>query len=498
MDRAAIHHYIDGHLADHIAHIQAWVRQPSVSWDNLGVAECVELAASSYRKLGCQEVEVIPGRYHPGVWAYYDAGAPVTVHNYCMIDTRTVEPGEWSFDPWGAELAAVGPYPKVLVGRGAMGAKGPYVAWLNALETIRAVEGELPFNIMFLAEGEEILGSPAYRQFVERYRDRLSQVDLSFCPSSTQTGAGAVSVGLGLKGMVVLELTAGGEHWAYGPQQTIHSSAASLVDSPPFRLAAALASMVDAQGRGCTVKGLEELWSYRKPLTAEEEELLQKLAARNAGKDWRDVLPLGGVKNVAQVRGGLAGIDPLINFLYGPTFNIAGLYSGFLGWETGTIPFVTPSKASAMLDMRMVVETPPDELVGYVRDHLDRYGFSDIQFEVFAAFSHSQTSVSEPAVQATLHTLAQWGMEPVVWPIEAGGGPWTAVPNAFDVPCVRGGVIGGGNRGNVDEYMVIEGDGKIAGLAEVEKYLVDLIYAVADAVEQHKNPRHATSGRSGS
>jgi hypothetical protein len=74
----------------------------------------------------------------------------------------------------------------------------------------------------------------------------------------------------------------------------------------------------------------------------------------------------------------------------------------------------------------------------------------------------------------------------VVWPIEAGGGPWTAVPNALGVPCVRGGVIGGGGRSPIDEYMIIEGDDKMAGLAETEKYLVDLIYAVAEAVAAQK------------
>ena len=61
----------------------------------------------------------------------------------------------------------------MLIGRGAIGAKGPYVAFLNALSSIIAVEGTLPVNIMFLAEGEEIMGSPTYREFVERYRDRL-------------------------------------------------------------------------------------------------------------------------------------------------------------------------------------------------------------------------------------------------------------------------------------------------------------------------------------
>ena len=479
MNREAIHHYIDEHLDAHVAHIQRWVRQKSVSWDNLGMRETAELAEQSYRNLGCQEVEVIEGRYHPGVWAYYDGGASLTVHNYCMIDTRTVQPEGWSHDPWGAELVPMGPYPKVMIGRGTMGAKGPYVAWLNALEAIIEIEGKLPMNIMFLAEGEEIMGSPSYIDFVKRYADRLQNVDASFCPSSTQTARGSVSLGLGLKGMVVVELTASGAAWGRGPINNVHSSVGALVDCPPFRLAQALATLTDEKGLGCKVEGLEELQDYRKPLTVEERNLLGELAAGYRDRDWRDVLPLGGDKNVSHLVGGAEGMDPLLNFLYGPTFNISGLRSGFLGPETTTIPFVIPAKATATLDIRMVVDLSPEEIIDCLRRHLDRHGFTDIKIDIYAAYSHYQTPVSDPGVQAVLKTLQEWNVEAEVWPIQAAGGPWTAVPNTFGVPCVRGGIIGGGGHGNVDEYMVIEGDGKIAGLAEVEKYLVDLIYNYA-------------------
>jgi hypothetical protein len=57
------------------------------------------------------------------------------------------------------------------------------------------------------------------------------------------------------------------------------------------------------------------------------------------------------------------------------------------------------------------------------------------------------------------------------------------VPNAFGVPCLRGGVIGGGAASATDEYLVIEGNGKIAGLADAEKFHVDLLDAVVDALE---------------
>jgi acetylornithine deacetylase/succinyl-diaminopimelate desuccinylase-like protein len=227
MNRDAIHRHIDAHLDEHIEHVQRWVRKPSVSWDDGGgVRECATLVAESYRALGCTEVEILEGRFHPGVWAVYDAGASVTLHSYCMFDTRPASPAGWSQDPWSAALVARPPYPRVLVGRGAFSAKGPYVAFLNALASIIAVEGRLPVNVLFLAEGEEIMGSPTYRAFVERYRDRLRTAQLSHCVTGAQNARGTVSVGLGLKGMVVLELTATGKAWGHGPASTVHSSAA--------------------------------------------------------------------------------------------------------------------------------------------------------------------------------------------------------------------------------------------------------------------------------
>lgn len=478
-DREAIHEHIDSHLNEHVANIQKWVRQKSVSWDNLGMKECAELVADSYRRLGCSEVEILQGRFHPGVWAVYDSGKQKkTIHNYCMYDTRTVKPEGWSHDPWAAELVTLQPYRKVLMGRGALGSKGPYVAWLNALSSIIEVEGELPVNIMFLAEGEEIKGSPSYRKFVEMKREKLRNVKASICPSTAQDATGNVTVGLGLKGMIVIELVSSGSKWGYGPKNAVHSQGAGLVHSPTFRLVQALSTLTDKNGM-CKVNGLEKLMAFRKQLTDDEHRLIDDLGKRFKDRDMRDVIPLGGAKNLDQLVGGTTGTSPLINWLYGPTFNVAGLYAGFLGTETGTIPFIVPGEARAMLDMRLVVERSPEEIIDLIRKHLDTNGFADIEIVVYSAFSHNQTSSSHPIVQAALKTVRDWGHTPVVWPIQAGGGPWTVVPNAFNVPCLRGSGLGGGGGGAVNEYMIIEGDGKVAGLADVEKYYVDLLYNVA-------------------
>ncbi len=86
-----------------------------------------------------------------------------------------------------------------------------------------------------------------------------------------------------------------------------------------------------------------------------------------------------------------------------------------------------------------------------------------------------------PSSRRPTETLRAWSFEPVVWPIQPGGGPWTAVPNAFGVPCLRGAAPGGGTGGD-DEYLVIDGDDRTAGLADTEKFHADLIHAVADAL----------------
>ena len=155
-------------------------------------------------------------------------------------------------------------------------------------------------------------------------------------------------------------------------------------------------TMTNADGSGCTVDGLKEIWNYRKPLTADEQAQLDALAQSGAGDRVS-----------------------LENLLYGPTFNVAGLRSGFLGFETETIPFIVPATATATLDMRMVIEMTADEIIGALRSHLDGRGFADIAITTLAAFSHSQTSVADPGVQAVLKTIRDHDMVPVVWPIQA-------------------------------------------------------------------------------
>src|SRR6185503_19959554 len=101
-----------------------------------------------------------------------------------------------------------------------------------------------------VAEGEEEIGSPHFRQVVQRpeVAAALKRCSGVFMPSAAQDADGGVIVSLGAKGSVELELVASGEKWGRGPRQDVHSSNRARLDSPSFHLVQALATLVTADG----------------------------------------------------------------------------------------------------------------------------------------------------------------------------------------------------------------------------------------------------------
>src|SRR6266540_2875093 len=120
---------------------------------------------------------------------------------------------------------------------GALVPKGPDTAWLAALRAIRDVHGNLPVNVMFLAEGDEILGSQSYAGLIDRYRDRLQKANGLVYFRGSQNRAGELPLVLGYKTFITFELRASGKSWGRGPLGApAHSATRPIVDSPALRL----------------------------------------------------------------------------------------------------------------------------------------------------------------------------------------------------------------------------------------------------------------------
>src|SRR5438309_1085893 len=258
--------------------LQAWIRQPSIAAENRGMDEGCNLMMQMLRDAGFQQVNKIPTDGHPGVFATLDAGAPRTVGLYFMYDVKQVDPSEWSSPPWDAKLVDKPGFGKVVMGRGAVNQKGPESAFLAALHAIRGAGRKLPVNLVLVAEGEEEIGSPHFAQVVRKpeVAAALKKCTGVFMPGASQDPDGSVTVSLGAKGVVELELVASGEKWGRGPKKDVHSSNRARLDSPSFHLVQALATLVTPDGD----PAIDHFADAARPPSAAERAMLDTAAAR--------------------------------------------------------------------------------------------------------------------------------------------------------------------------------------------------------------------------
>src|SRR5437660_12520170 len=281
-----------------VKRLQDWIGQVSIAAENRGYPEGAEYMAKLARDAGFQNATVINTDGKPGVFATLDAGAPKTVGLYFMYDVKQFDPAEWTSPPTEARIVDKPALGKVIIGRGAVNQKGPQAAFLAALHAIRGAGKKMPVNLVMVAEGEEEIGSPHIPQLVRRpeVMAALKKCVGVFMPSATQDLDGIVTVNLGSKGVIELELVSSGEKWGRGPAKDIHSSLKAMVDSPAWHLVKALNTLVSDDGNQVTID------NYPKPLplTAEQKAMIEKAAkarseeqakSRSSVQHWIDDLP---------------------------------------------------------------------------------------------------------------------------------------------------------------------------------------------------------------
>lgn len=469
-DHAAVYRHIDEHVDDHVAQLQRWVRQPSISAENDGVGEMAEMVRDDLLELGFGEARLLPTRGNPGVFAHYDCGAAKTLIVYMMYDVQPVIPDDWRVPPFDGALVDT-ELGKVLMARGAVNQKSPERALLNAVSSILAAEGRLPVNLIVLAEGEEELGSPHFPDIVERVEDRLRGADGVLFPFPSQNSNGATTMMLGVKGIAYWELEVAGGAQGGPTRSEIHGSYRSLVDSPPLRLAQALATLTTPDGNTITIPGYTE--GAREP-NDEELRLVRGMADR-----WDD----GTLKQQLGVErwiDGLTGEAALTRMLFQPTINVDGMWAGYTGQGMKTI---VPHKATAKVDSRLVPNMTPDTAERALRAHLDAGGFRDVVIRRLSGYPPAQTSVSAPLVQAAIGVYNKYGKTPLVQPRLAGSAPYYVFTDRLGLPLVTGGIGHGAGQHAFDEYFVVEpaAGSSVAGLAEVEKAYADLLFALSEA-----------------
>ncbi len=431
-----IYEYIDQHFDEHLAATQRYLRQPSISTQNLGIQECAEMTAEMLRDLG-GEASVVPLQGgHPVVYGHLASkSSERTLLIYGMYDVQPVEPLEaWESPPFEANIVG-----GRIIARGAYNTKGPLMGFLNAVQAIQAVTGDVPVNLIFLIEGEEELGSRSLPQFIARYTEELKAADAVYFHLTTEMVKGIPQVFLGCKGAVIFELEV----------ETLttdaHSLAAPVVHSPVWRLIWALNSMRGADDR-IVIDGFYE---NARPPTGEEARLFTSLLDA-WGPDG-----LEAMYGVTDFRQGLEGEDFVREVIFGPTLNINGFLAGQP--EAG-IKTIVPASAKCQLDLRLVPDMTVQEALDKVRAHLDRHGYEDVRLRFLGGYDPAKIPLEHPMAQAAIRSIRTLGAEPRVVPMLPGAGPIIMFSEPpLNLPFVTSGLGHGWLMHAPNEYLEVEG-----------------------------------------
>ena len=453
-----------------VTRLQDWIKLPSIAAENRNMKEGCDLMMALAREAGFQSVTRVDTKGHPSVFATLDAGAKRTVGLYFMSDVKQVEPAEWSSPPFEARLLDKSGFGKVVMGRGAVNQKGPQTAMLSALHAIRGAGQKVPVNLVLIAESEEEIGSPNFRDAVLKpeVKAALQKCIGIFMPSAAQNPDGGVSVSLGAKGVVELELVSSGEKWGRGPRKDVHSSNRARLDSPAFHLVQALNTLVNADGD----PAIDGFADKARPVSAAEKAMLDAAAVRLNEGTAKRLLSADRWAHDLDFR---ASLERLVSV---PTVNIEGLVAGYTGPGGKT---VLPARAVAKLDLRLVPDMTYEGAIAAVKAHLAKRGFGDIEVNPSGGYDPTSTSADAAVIRAQVNVYKRAGLDPYLWPRNAGSYPgciFTGEP--LKLPAAHFGLGHGSGAHAPDEYFVIESSNpKVMGWDGAVQSYVEYLHELA-------------------
>ena len=353
-------------------------------------------------------IESPPGKA-PYLLADYreNASAP-TVLMYGHGDVVDGMAGEWrdNLDPWHTTTVGNRVY-----GRGTADNKGQHSINMSALAAVREARGgRLGFNVKFIVEMGEEIGSPDLRQVCESHREEL-KADLFLASDGPRLAADRPTIFLGCRGgiriLLDVNLRDGGNH---------SGNWGGVLANPATILASAIASLVDGHGRLL----LEEL----KPPRLSNQ-------IRAALADVK-IEPTADEPALAE-NWGEEGLSDAERLYAWNTLEVLAMSSGNIEKPANAIP----GRAQAMLQLRFVVGTRVEKVVDVIRAHLHARGFPMIEVRATQSFAASRTDFDSPWINWAAQSIRQTtGKAPAVLPNFGGSLPNDVFSDALGLPTI--------------------------------------------------------------
>jgi len=408
-----VYEFVDKNSNLFLEEFREFIRKPGISTENTGIEETASWLTAKMKEDGVDEVQVFKTPRHPVILGKAGEGEKRTLLIYGHYDVQP--PGnrqDWKSDPFGANIIN-----DCIIGRGTCDMKNNLMASVHAVKALIELRKSIPINLMFLFEGEEEIGSPNFKPFVEEHKEELSACDSIVCgDGGGENKAGQALLIYGLKGALSIEFQVKSASGA-----EIHSMFAGIVDNPAWRLVSALRCLREGDRiviphfyDGVKEPSLKEKIKYGLARIALSKEKLEEAYELKAKKDM-------GISEV------------LLEVFYKPTLNINGLSSGYA--VKGGTKTIVPDSAWARIDARLVPGQDASAIFENVQKHLIAKGFDDVlvekQFELPAYRIEPDEKIAKVCTDATKKVV---NSKTTSAPIMPGSGAMVWLPHILGKP----------------------------------------------------------------
>ncbi|HET7482786.1 MAG TPA: M20/M25/M40 family metallo-hydrolase [Actinomycetota bacterium] len=389
---------------------------PSLASEPEGLARAADWVETRLQEVGATTKRLTIDTAPDAILATIGRG-PRSVLIYDHYDVQPVDPIDlWRSDPFGPEIRD-----RIFFARGCADNKGDLVARIAALDAYRHLHGDLPITVKFLIEGEEEVGSRHFESLITRHGDEL-RADGCIWEGNGIDAKGRPAFVFGAKGLAYVELT------YRGLTEDQHSALAAHTPSPVWHLVEALATLRSPDGRVL----IDGFYDDVVAPTEDDLEMLRNIPFEEEAERTR----LG----IDAFVGNATGMDLVRRYYFEPTCNIAGIVAGFT--VPGLSKTVLPKEALAKLDMRLVPNQDPHDIVEKLRKHLDARGFGDIHISGHSmehpVRSPSDSLIGRAALEAATGVFDE---EASVAPLMIATGPMYPVAHTLGIPTVSPGGV---------------------------------------------------------
>ena len=227
-----------------LSELKTFLRIPSISTlqeHKSDVQKAAEYVSNELRRIGLENVQVIPTKGHPLVYAdWLHASGKPTVLCYAHYDVQPPDPlDEWISPPFEPTERNNNIY-----ARGAVDDKGQLWMQVKAFEALmKAHSGKLPLNVKVVIEGEEEVGGESIAEYVRKEKTKL-KADFALVCDTELFAPDLPTLCVGLRGLVYTELE------AVGPKTDLHSGMyGGAAPNPFFGLIEIISKLKDSKGR---------------------------------------------------------------------------------------------------------------------------------------------------------------------------------------------------------------------------------------------------------